>query len=108
MSNTMVGDKSKIDDVDTNTKYKKTKKVHFTHFHKKIKSCHENFKKTLTCTFLFLKSLRDDEKIVCICYQGLSKVWRDLRKSYLRKLKKVHVAHFYKKIKSCNENYKKP
>ena len=61
----------------------------------------------MTCTF-FLKSLRYDEKTVYNCYQGLSKVWRDLRKLYLRNLKKVHVTHFHKKIKDCHENYKKP
>jgi len=62
------------------------------------------YKKPWICTF-FLKSLRDDEKTVCICYKGLTKVWRDLRKSYLRKLKKVHFTHFHEKIKDCHENY---
>ena len=42
-----------------------------------------------------------------ICYQGLNKVWRDLRKPYLRKSKKVHFTQFHKKIKSCHENLEK-
>jgi len=43
------------------------------------------------------------KRLLYNCYQGLIKVRRDLRK-----LKKVHITHFYKKIKDCHENYKKP
>jgi hypothetical protein len=42
------------------------------------------------------------KRLLYNCYQGLIKVWRDLRK-----LKKVHFTHFHKKIKNCHENYKK-
>jgi hypothetical protein len=51
----------------------------------------------------FLKSLRDSEKTIIVLlsrsYQGLEG---------LKESKKVHFTHFYKKIKSCHENYKKP
>ena len=59
----------------------------------------------------FFCSLNPSEmmkRLLYDCIEGLTKVWRDLRKSYLRKLKKVHFTHFYKKIKDCHENYKKP
>jgi len=39
------------------------------------------------------------KRLLYDCIEGLTKVWRDLRK-----LKKVHFTHFHEKIKDCHEN----
>jgi len=53
----------------------------------------------------FLKSLWEVQKIVirllCNCYQGLNKVWRDLRKSYLKNTKKYISVVFI----NSHDNY---
>jgi hypothetical protein len=50
---------------DLRKSYLRNKKVHITHFYKKLKDCHENYKKQWICTFFdFFKSLKDDKKTV--------------------------------------------
>jgi len=73
---------------------KEIKKVHFTHFHKKIKSCHKNYKKTLTCTFLSSLNPSDIAKrLLYICYQGQE----GFKEIILKEPKKYMLHIFIKK-----------